>query len=300
MKKKTINKTLKSIHRNLCETIKDPNVKQLVEDNTIITGGCITSMLLQEDVNDYDLYFRNKETAFAVASYYVDSFRELKKKLDEKDNGICAYEDKNTGRVKLMIPSKGVAVVDDNGYKYFEAVPDEAEAEEYVGRVWESVKKESGSKYQPILLTANAITLSDKVQIVIRFYGEPEEIHKNYDFVHVTNYWTSWDQEVVTNTEALECILARELRYIGSLYPLCSMIRLRKFIKRGWSIHAGQMLKIAFQISELDFTDISVLEEQLTGVDFAYFSEVIDILRGEKDRAIDATYLAEVVDRVFE
>lgn len=300
MKKKTINKTLKSIHRNLCETIKDPNVKQLVEDNTIITGGCITSMLLQEDVNDYDLYFRNKETAFAVASYYVDRFRDLKKKLNEKDNGICAYEDKNTGRVKLMIPSKGVAVVDDNGYKYFEAVPDEAAAEEYVGRVWESVKKESGSKYQPILLTANAITLSDKVQIVIRFYGEPEEIHKNYDFVHVTNYWTSWDQEVVTNTEALECILARELRYIGSLYPLCSMIRLRKFIKRGWSVHAGQMLKIAFQISELDFTDVSVLEEQLTGVDFAYFSEVIDILRSEKDRAIDSTYLAEVVDRVFE
>ena len=27
-------------------------------------------------------------------------------------------------------------------------------------------------------------TLSDKIQLVTRFYGTPEEIHKNFDFVH--------------------------------------------------------------------------------------------------------------------
>lgn len=287
MKKKTINKTLKSIHRNLCETIKDPNVKQLVEDNTIITGGCITSMLLQEDVNDYDLYFRNKETAFAVASYYVEQFNEI----SEECNEVSVQCDEKTGRIKLMIPSSGVGEID---------YSEEDETQEFASRVFETVKKKSGNKYQPILLTSNAITLSDKVQIVIRFYGEPEEIHKNYDFVHVTNYWTSWDQEVVTNTEALECILAKELKYIGSLYPVCSMIRLRKFLKRGWSVHAGQMLKIAFQISELNLTDLNVLEEQLTGVDFAYFSQVVDILKNGEIKDIDSTYLAEIVDRVFE
>jgi hypothetical protein len=37
-----------------------------------------------------------------------------------------------------------------------------------------------------------------------------------------------------------------------------------------------EILKIMFQISELDLTDILILEEQLIGVDIAYFSLLID------------------------
>ena len=35
------------------------------------------------------------------------------------------------------------------------------------------------------------------------------------------------------------------------------MIRTRKFLKRGWHINAGQYLKMCFQISELDLSDIT-------------------------------------------
>ena len=47
-------------------------------------------------------------------------------------------------------------------------------------------------------------------------------------------------------------LLARQLVYQGSKYPICSMIRTRKFLQRGWHINAGQYLKMAFQVSELD------------------------------------------------
>ena len=52
---------------------------------------------------------------------------------------------------------------------------------------------------------------------------EPDQLHENYDFVHCTNYWTSWNNELVLRKEALEALLARELRYVGSKYPLCSI-----------------------------------------------------------------------------
>lgn len=299
MKKKTINKTLMSVHKSLCESITDKKVRKLVENNTIITGGCITSMLLQEEVNDYDLYFRNKETVSAVANYYVNKLRQIK--TDNGETVPILFIDDKTDRVRIIVSSAGVAAVGKDGSNgYFEQYPDEDNTGIHIQPVFESLKNKGGERYQPMLITSNAITLSNKVQLVLRFYGEPEEIHKNYDFVHVTNYWTSWNKEVITNKEALECILTRELKYIGSLYPLCSMIRLRKFIKRGWSVHAGQMLKIAFQISGLNLNDINVLEEQLTGVDFSYFREVINILKNNKNRAIDETYLAEIVDRIFD
>jgi hypothetical protein len=50
-------------------------------------------------------------------------------------------------------------------------------------------------------------------------------------------------------------------------------------LKRGWNISAGEMLKVMFQISELDLKNPDVLEEQLIGVDVAYFSALINILR---------------------
>lgn len=312
MKKRVINKILSSVHKALCESIKDEKVRQLVQDNTIITGGCITSMLLQEDVNDYDLYFRNKETVLALAKYYVNQYKEIKltyvegsdEEGDVKDTLNELRVKDNDDRVRIVSQSRGIdSITDHSGeYQYFETISDESKAEDYIKNVFEALKIPGKlEKYIPILLTNNAITLSNNIQIIIRFYGEPEEIHKNYDFVHVTNYWTSWDKKVVTNTSALESILAKELRYVGSLYPICSLFRVRKFIKRGWSIHAGQLLKIAFQINELDLKDYSVLEEQLTGVDVAYFKEVIDIIKedAEKGKSIDSTYLAQVIDKLI-
>jgi hypothetical protein len=39
------------------------------------------------------------------------------------------------------------------------------------------------------------------------------------------------------------------------------------------------MLKMMFQVSDLDLKNPDVLEEQLIGVDIAYFSTLIEVLR---------------------
>jgi hypothetical protein len=155
------------------------------------------------------------------------------------------------------------------------------------------------AKFRPVFLSSNAITLSDKIQIVLRFYGDPDTIHSNYDFSHCTSYWTSNDGKLVLRPEALESLLSKELRYVGSKYPVCSVVRLRKFINRGWRINAGQILKMAMQISELDLTNISVLEDQLTGVDTAYFLQLIARLKEKDPDKVNTAYLVEIIDRIF-
>lgn len=164
-------------------------------------------------------------------------------------------------------------------------------------------EEEQKPRYRPVFMTSNAITLSDKIQLVIRFYGSPEEIHSTYDFVHCTCYWVSGTGELVLPNEALQAILAKELVYKGSKYPIASVIRTRKFIQRGWVINAGQYLKMCMQVSELDLKDPVVLEDQLVDVDFAYFQQIIDYLRERKERdkgfEITAAYITEIVDSIF-
>ena len=105
--------------------------------------------------------------------------------------------------------------------------------------------------------------------------------------------------KLVLQQEALETLLTKELRYIGSRYPVCSVTRIRKFIQRGWTINAGQILKMCMQISELDLTDPKVLEDQLTGVDSAYFIQVIRAVKEKDPEKINAAYLVEIIDRMF-
>lgn len=155
--------------------------------------------------------------------------------------------------------------------------------------------------YRPVFMSSNAITLSDQIQIVVRFYGAAEEIHKNFDFVHCTNYYTSADDALVLNQPALLSLMNKKLAYVGTLYPVCTIIRMRKFLRRGWTFDAGLALKLAHQMSNFDFTNPVVLEDQLTGVDAAYFTELIAILTADKARGktIDDTYLMNLIDRMF-
>lgn len=313
MKAKTIKQVLRKKFDDFTKTITDERVRKLVEDNTIITGGSIVSLLLKEKVNDYDLYFRNRETALAVAEYYVGVFTK-KAAITFKENPdltVPVYIDAKEDRIKIVIKSAGIMAEGvEDGYQYFESQPD-VSGEEYVDRVTKAddteIKNEDDGKgrYRPTFMSGNAITLSCHVQLVIRFFGEPEEIHKNYDFIHCTSYWCSWNNELVLPGAALEAILTKELRYVGSKYPLCSIIRIRKFTARGWSINAGQILKMCMQLNELDLNDIQILEDQLTGVDAAYFGQVIDRIRakqkedGTEGAPVDSTYLMSIIDRIF-
>lgn len=289
MNRRTIQRVLQAKHKKFVESITDETVKELVKHNSIITGGAIASMLLGEPVNDYDYYFTDMNTVKAVAEYYVDKFITAHPDINIKPE--IHYNDK-TGRVQIMVRSAGVVSVE-------KAV---AEADELDAEHMEEMDKDKG-EYRPVYITANAITLSDKVQLVIRFYGNPEEIHKNYDFVHCCNYWTSSNNELVLNPSALESLLCKHIWYQGSLYPLASIIRTRKFIKKGWYINAGQYLKMCFQLSELDLSDINVLEDQLTGVDAAYFHQVIDYCkkRQAEDETfkVSAPYLVSIIDKIF-
>lgn len=305
MKTKTINAILCRKFDSFVASISDEATQILVKANTIITGGSIVSMFLKENVNDYDMYFRNQETALAVAKYYVAQFK------TSKAGESYEVEAKLVGdRVTVSVAkSKNHSVADvpedPNPPGSFEESLSQADELSTEQIAENKSKADNIPKYSPLFLSSNAITLTTKVQLIIRFYGDPAEIHENYDFAHCMSYWSSWDRKVTLNAQALECILSKELRYIGSKYPICSIIRTRKFLARGWTINAGQYVKMCWQVSQLDLTDIEVLKDQLVGVDSAFFNQVIwELTKKQKDNPdapskVDGTYLMTLVDRIF-
>ena len=305
MNSKNIKKHLNAKLKDWLDGIPDEEVKKAIKNNTIITGGAMVSLLTGENVHDYDVYFRTKDACVTVATYYVNKWN-----IEHPDDRHASVRVDEDGRVKVFIQSVGVAGETKEKTEEGKNMPISEQpfppadkTDEEVALEKDAEDKNNKPKYRPVFLSSNAITLSDKIQVVTRFYGEVEEIHKNYDFVHCTCSWTSWDNEVQLPTKALECIINKELYYVGSKYPLCSIIRTRKYLDRGYHINAGQYVKMAFQLNELNLFDIKTLEDQLTGVDSGYFAMMIEALRAKADETgeaqVDKSYVFELINRMF-
>jgi hypothetical protein len=310
MLEKTMNLVLKKKISEWLRSIEDKNLVKKIENSIVVTGGCFTSFLIGEKPKDYDLYLRDQESVIAISNYYIKKFKEKHKDqeidllVEDSSGGFVNYSIleertpmKEGGRVKIFIPSSGVASqLEEQKIENLELGEDPLD-------LFEEPEETEDEKYRPVFLSSNAITLSDKIQIVVRFYGEPEKIHETYDFVHTKAYWTSWDKEVVIPKEVYQSVLNRVLTYTGSRYPLASLVRMRKFIKRGWRINAGQILKISMQLSELDLTDIKVLEDQLVGVDSLYFSALIEQFKrkeqSDESFVLSSSYISSIIDKIF-
>jgi len=274
MQVKTIKKNIQKKMNEWLLTITDEELRRKVKNNLLVSGGSIVSLLLKETVNDYDVYINDMDVLMELATYYIKQFPVSIEILDGRKKmeymvsirfnasaqGIykIAIENLKSDQIKLYFTDKSGGLA--------------------TGHNKEDVN------YIPTFFSPNAISLSNNIQIVTRFHGNNEEIHKTFDFIHATNYFT-FKEGLVTNKEALE--------------SLTSIIRMKKFIKRGWNINAGEILKIMFQISELDLKNPNILEEQLIGVDVAYFAQLIEILRNVSPEKITSSYINEIIDRVF-
>lgn len=274
-KRSGIIKELSAKIEDWLNSIDDEAVRTLARKNTIVTGGSIASMLLGERINDFDVYFRDMGTTIAVARYYCQKLMGIKGfEYDVRVVDATNIKGRTEARVVNYVQSKGVY---DAG----------------------CVSEPEDGAYNVSFVSTNSISLTNKVQLITRFYGEPEKIHDNYDFQHAMCYWDHGKKRLVLPAEALECLLSRTLVYRGSLYPIASIFRMKKFLTRGWRISAGEQLKIMWQISEVDLTDIHTLVDQLTGVDLLYMRSLIDALSTVDAAALTAEYVTGIIDRVF-
>jgi hypothetical protein len=302
MQTKTIEKNIKAKLEEWLKTITDETLRKDVKENLLVSGGSVTSMFLNEPVNDYDIYLMDIDVVKNLAIYYTKN-NEAIKVLDGRDKeSIVAKLEKDyefSGKEGLAIDMNNSYAISlrnlkDNQIKlYFEG---------RAGlKVNETIEPDK-LNYTPLYFSPNAISLSHNLQIVLRFWGTAEQIHKTFDYIHATNYFT-FKEGFVRNLEAVESILTKQLKYQGSYYPVTSIIRAKKFIKRGFNITAGELLKIMFQISQLDLSNADILEEQLIGVDVAYFDLIITALRNkfesDKDFKLSAEYFNSLIDKIF-
>jgi hypothetical protein len=286
-------------------SITDLDLRAATRKSLLVSGGSICSLFLGEPVNDYDVYIQDIDVLKRLCVYYT---KDIQAEIWDGRNKSSLLADYEAEGVNLNTdPAKGPL-----GIGMLQSALRNLKEDQL--KIWIDSHDPSGGLtvnedqpkneglYLPVHFSQNAISLTDDLQIVVRFSGTPEQIHKSFDFIHATNFF-SFKDGLVRNQKALESILTKTLRYQGSMYPVTSIIRSKKFVKRGFGISAGEYLKIMFQISELDLTDLDTLTEQTQSVDCQYFSYLIAALstKLQKDPnfKVESKYVNAILDRIF-
>lgn len=76
---------------------------------------------------------------------------------------------------------------------------------------------------------------------------------------------------------------ARRIVYTGSEFPISSLVRVNKYLRKGYTISSEQLVKISMSIHSLKIESAEALKSQLMGIDILYLR---DKLNGITDEAI--------------
>jgi hypothetical protein len=77
MQTKTIQKVITKKLEEWLSTIDNEYLVKKLRKNILVSGGSITSMLLNEEVNDYDIYINDMDVLKSLVQYYIEPFSDI-------------------------------------------------------------------------------------------------------------------------------------------------------------------------------------------------------------------------------
>lgn len=162
--------------------------------------------------------------------------------------------------------------------------------------------KDTSNKYHLKLITDNSINISDKIQLITKFYGNPKEVTANFDWKHIKSYFwyneshNNEKYELVLTDDVYRLIVEKELIYTGSSYPLSSLLRLKKYLKKGWTVSNLTMVTIILEVVQ---SFINMEKRRGTIVKPVTQKDVDNILIEEENVENEDEHLFNVEDVIY-
>ena len=187
----------------------------LVELDSMIVGGALTSILTNKEINDFDIYFKKKED-------------------------LCKFLHKAKYEV-------------------------------------------TGGQYRFICNTDKSVTFSLQgsditLQLIHQnYYENIDQVFSDFDFtINMIAYDFSED-EFVYHEEAMQHLAQRQLIVnTNTKFPLISVLRVQKYLDRGYSISKKEMLKLLLSVNQLNLTSYEDVIKQLGGMYSVNMDKVFD------------------------
>ena len=119
----------------------------------------------------------------------------------------------------------------------------------------------------------------DCYQLICASFGTPESVIKRFDFTCCMAAWNPKTQEFLLDPLFLKHSSQRRLIFnTATEFPICSLWRAFKFVKRGWKLPGTEAIKISLRVHSLNIADRQELKRQLMGIDTLFLKDLTDAL----------------------
>lgn len=173
------------------------------------------------------------------------------------------------------------------------------------------------NEFDQFAVTPNAESYSRnglKIQLIIMsslICENPVDIIKQFDYSVCMGAFDVESDAFILDPLFLEDVSRRELRYnISAKYPIASLFRLRKYLKKGYTISGLEMVKLGCAINNLQMKSYRDLRDQLQGIDTLFLMDLTNKLGsseyGSKEydfsvfTSLLEKYSGDKLDEVFE
>ena len=159
------------------------------------------------------------------------------------------------------------------------------------GRENVSTYLNTSSDYDKVVESPNALTYqsdNQTLQLVKlnEFIGTPEEILNKFDFTINQAAFDFETKEFLLGDRFLQDLAKQRLKFNKNTpYPINSLIRLEKYINRGFKINAIEGAKLGLSIREIKINTLGELKEHLRGVDLTLLQNFFDDLNGGRKQS---------------
>ena len=246
----------KAIAARIKQALPD-KLATIFSETGIVAGGCFASAISGRPINDIDVFVTNEVFIHKFADMVNQSLtKENRFTLTESDDGLMAVFPEG---------SDGITVGEGRRYVLAQLSVDE--------QITDGIKV--------LAIGPNAITIEVKdlpyaIQIVTRLIPQNvRALDDAFDFLHTKFFFDVFNNTLHGTEAAVNAAESRTLIYTGSKYPFSSMVRMAKYIRRGWSISPAQMFLIAKDLSNTNLDEPEALLDQLLSIDISYFLSVI-------------------------
>jgi hypothetical protein len=224
----------------LLDNLSSDLYSKLKSSKAFVAGGALTSVFSRNEINDYDLYFKDEDGLEEMINYFED---EDYTKENESFNAVTYKNNDNV--------------------------------------------------FQLIKLN--------------EFTTVPEVVIDKFDFtINQVAYDFEVDKFFIVDT-FLKDLAARQLVFNNKTpYPIATLIRVEKYLNKGFNINPIELGKIALEVQNLSFNTMEELEEHFRGVDLSLLRDLFNTIEGDKDYnkeeflVIMNDFLDQNLDNLFE
>jgi|SRR5579872_2518407 len=126
-----------------------------------------------------------------------------------------------------------------------------------------------------------------RVQLIKCVLRTPAEVLEGFDFT-ICQGGLDWNDGFIFGKDFFQHLAQRRLVFnIKAEYPICSLYRLRKFIKRGFHFSGIEAIKLGLRIQALQIDTYADLRKQLMGIDTMFLRDLTDSLKGQEQQKYD-------------